>query len=70
MHIHRIIDNSGNMIDYAPFCCDGCHQTWCNDDANPDYEGWDGCHEAPDYPVWCESCGYLLNAWIYETEKV
>ena len=57
MHIHALEDSAGDIIDIVYFCSDYCHKTWCGDDANPDYAGWDGCHET-DYTVECACCGW------------
>ena len=62
MHIHRVEDESGDLVDVIPFCSDFCHRTFCDQSEEYDYEGWDGCHEVSEGMEWteCEQCGDLV----------
>jgi hypothetical protein len=61
MHQHNIEDARGNLADVIPFCSDSCHWEWCTDNDQP-YDGWDGCHESPDYASYCAQCGVIASA--------
>lgn len=56
MHYHLIEDSRGDVIDAIAFCCDSCHQEWCEKNGAV-YGGWNGCQEGSDYPAWCANCG-------------
>jgi hypothetical protein len=45
-HIHRHEDSEGDVFAYTFFCSDFCHQSWAAA-GEYNYDGWDGCHEAP-----------------------
>ena len=59
MHIHRIEDESGDLVDIVPFCSDYCHRTWGALDGIECL--WDGCHET-EIEQKCEHCGTLIEA--------
>ena len=54
MHLTYMEDGSGDVMDVAYFCSDYCARS-C-----PNYNGWNGCNEGPDYYVECEQCGTVL----------
>lgn len=58
MHVHRIENEHGDLVDLVPFCSDHCHFQWCQDEG-VEYEGWDGCHEV-EYLEFCECCGEAI----------
>lgn len=60
MHIHEVMDERGDLVDRAYFCCDSCHRSWCREHDEP-YGGWDGCHEAGNGPEYCSHCGVLAG---------
>lgn len=60
MHYHHVADPSGDITDLIPFCSDACHRDWCAE-TGASYEGWNGCHEGPDYPAFCASCGVFAG---------
>jgi len=59
MHIHRIEDESGDLVDIIFFCSHYCHATWA---AIEGVEAlWDGCHETVLAHV-CEHCHETIKA--------
>jgi hypothetical protein len=57
-HVHEIIKD-GDLIDLVWLCGDHCHRDWC-DATETEYDGWNGCHEKPDYQFTCDLCGGKL----------
>lgn len=53
-------DARGDLVDVIYVCSDACHRDYCDRTEIP-YLGWDGCHEGPDYLVYCEQCGVRCN---------
>lgn len=66
VHIHRVTDHTGDLVDLRLFCGDTCHRAWCAEQGQ-DYEGWDGCHEMV-LPVQCECCGQWLRDTDWRSE--
>ena len=59
MHIYRVEDTTGNLVDLVEFCSNRCLIQWCHDH-NETYHGWDGCHEASCSTL-CVECGDLIE---------
>jgi hypothetical protein len=59
-HYHEVNYPNGDLKDKIPFCSDTCHQEWCQASGFP-YEGWNGCHETPDYSEYCRNCGVIAG---------
>ena len=59
MHIHRVEDSKGNLVDVISYCSDTCHQYGCGE-VGTEYEGWDGCHENENDEV-CAYCCALIK---------
>lgn len=55
VHIERIEDESGDLVDLNYYCSDSC-----NKKKNKNYGGWDGCHEIH-HPEVCNNCGEELH---------
>lgn len=66
-HVHHIEDDTGDIVDLVYFCSDTCHNDWCNIKGNPDYGGWNGCHEH-DCTETCAHCGEILEGIEQEQE--
>jgi hypothetical protein len=56
MHYHNVEDESGDLVDVVPFCSDSCNRDYCAKHGLT-YQGWNGCQEGPDSPMFCASCG-------------
>jgi hypothetical protein len=54
MHLTYVEDGYGDVVDVTYFCSDFC-ASYC-----PNYDGWNGANEAPDYSVECDECGTVL----------
>lgn len=55
MHQVLIEDANGDVWDAHYYCSDYCARQ------DPDYAGWNGCNEPPDYTVVCGHCEELVN---------
>jgi endogenous inhibitor of DNA gyrase (YacG/DUF329 family) len=66
-HYHETNDGTGDLVDLIPFCSDGCHQNWC-DENSKNYEGWNGCHEH-DHDEKCASCGRIIPGIETDPER-
>ena len=52
--MHYVDTNDGDV--QRAYCSDSCART------DPDYAGWNGCHENPEAAEYCIACGTLANA--------
>lgn len=61
MHYYFVEDERGELVALVPFCCDSCHQQWCEKNG-VEYLGWNGAHEGADSAEYCAHCGVVANA--------
>ena len=62
MHIHRIENQQGNIVDINEFCSDSCNR----EHSGESYSGWDGCHET-EFNTKCKNCDTTIKGFAGES---
>jgi len=62
-HRVEIYDEGGqDVIDVRYYCSDAHAKK------DPDYSGWNGCHEIYDKPQWCSTCNEALGFYRWNPD--